>query len=88
MITADKKAKAIKAAQRGKSDTGSPEVQISILTERIKELTAHMKQHKQDMHNRRGLVQMVGRRKKLLQYLKETDYKSYKSLVEKLGLRK
>ncbi len=88
MITAEKKAAAIKATQRDKKDVGSPEVQVSILTERIKELTAHMKTNKQDMHNRRGLVQMVGKRKRLLKYLKEQNFSSYKATVEKLGLRK
>lgn len=88
MITTEKKAAAIKLTQRDKKDVGSPEVQISILTERIKELTEHMKLNKQDMHNRRGLVQMVGKRNKLLKYLKEKDFSSYKTVVEKLGLRK
>lgn len=88
MITADKKAKAIKATQRGKNDVGSPEVQASILTERIKELTEHLKVHKKDNHSRRGLLQMVGKRKKLLAYLKDKDYAAYKATIEKLGLRK
>jgi small subunit ribosomal protein S15 len=88
MITAEKKAKAIKNTQRAKTDVGSPEVQASILTERIKELTEHLKIHKKDNHSRRGLLQMVGKRKKLLKYLKEKDYTAYKATVEKLGLRK
>jgi small subunit ribosomal protein S15 len=88
MITTEKKTKAIKATQRSKNDVGSPEVQASILTERIKELTEHLKVHKKDNHSRRGLLQMVGRRKKLLKYLKEKDYSAYKSTIEKLGLRK
>lgn len=88
MITTEKKAKAIKATQRDKNDVGSPEVQASILTERIKELTEHLKVHKKDNHSRRGLLQMVGKRKKLLKYLKEKDYGSYKATIEKLGLRK
>lgn len=88
MITADKKAQAIKATQRDKKDVGSPEVQASILTERIKELTEHLKVHKKDNHSRRGLIQMVGKRKRLLAYLKDKDYAAYKATIEKLGLRK
>lgn len=88
MITAEKKAKAIKSTQRDKNDVGSPEVQAAILTERIKELTEHLKIHKKDNHTRRGLLQMVGKRKKLLAYLKEKDYAAYKATIEKLGLRK
>lgn len=88
MITTEKKTAAIKKTQRSKTDVGSPEVQVSILTERIKELTEHLKVHKKDNHTRRGLLQMVGKRKKLLKYLKEKDYASYKTTIEKLGLRK
>ena len=88
MITAEKKAKAIKSTQRDKNDVGSPEVQAAILTERIKELTEHLKIHKKDNHTRRGLLQMVGKRKKLLAYLKDKDYAAYKATIEKLGLRK
>lgn len=88
MITAEKKAEAIKATQRDKNDVGSPEVQASILTERIKELTEHLKVHKKDNHTRRGLIQMVGKRKRLLAYLKDQDYAAYKATIEKLGLRK
>ena len=88
MITTEKKANAIKATQRCKTDVGSPEVQASILTERIKELTEHLKVHKKDNHSRRGLLQMVGKRKKLLAYLKDQDYSAYKATIEKLGLRK
>lgn len=88
MITTEKKSAAIKKTQRSKTDVGSPEVQASILTERIKELTEHLKVHKKDNHSRRGLLQMVGRRKKLLSYLKDKDYASYKATIEKLGLRK
>lgn len=88
MITTEKKAKAIEATRRDKKDVGSPEVQISILTERIKELTEHLQEHKKDNHSRRGLLQMVGKRKKLLKYLKEINYASYKTTIEKLGLRK
>lgn len=88
MITTEKKAAAIKKTQRGKNDVGSPEAQVAILTERIKELTEHLKVHKKDNHSRRGLLQMVGKRKKLLSYLKEKNYATYKSTIEKLGLRK
>ncbi len=88
MITTEKKAVAIKATQRSKADVGSSEVQASILTARIKELTEHLKIHKKDNHSRRGLLQMVGKRKRLLKYLKETNFATYKATVEKLGLRK
>lgn len=88
MITTEKKAAAIKKTQRAKNDVGSPEAQASILTERIKELTEHLKVHKKDNHSRRGLMQMVGRRKRLLSYLKDTNYSAYKATIEKLGLRK
>ena len=88
MITTEKKAAAIKKTQRAKNDVGSPEVQASILTERIKELTEHLKVHKKDNHSRRGLLQMVGKRKKLLAYLKEQNYSAYQETIKKLGLRK
>ncbi len=88
MITKEKKAKAISALSRGKNDVGSPEVQVSILTERIKEVTEHVKEHKHDFMARRGLIQMVGKRKKLLKYLEKNDFELYKSTVAKLGLRK
>ena len=88
MITTEKKGEAIAKLARSKNDVGSPEVQISILTERILEVTEHVKNNKHDFMARRGLMQMVGKRKKLLKYLEETDYESYKSTVAKLGLRK
>ena len=88
MITTEKKTVAIKNTQRAKNDVGSPEVQASILTERIKELTEHLKVHKKDNHSRRGLLQMVGKRKKLLAYLKEQNYSAYQATIKKLGLRK
>jgi len=88
MITIEKKTEAIKKTQRAKTDVGSPEVQASILTERIKELTEHLKVHKKDNHSRRGLLQMVGKRKKLLAYLKDQNYSSYQATIKKLGLRK
>lgn len=88
MITTEKKGEAIAKLARSKNDVGSPEVQISILTERILEVTEHVKNNKHDFMARRGLMQMVGKRKKLLKYLEKTDYESYKSTVAKLGLRK
>lgn len=69
-------------------DTGSPEVQIAVLTEQINRLTEHFKEHKHDYHSQRGLMKMVGRRKNMLAYLKRTDLERYKALIEKLGLRK
>ena len=70
------------------TDTGSPEVQVAILTERINELTEHLKEHKKDHHSRRGLLKMVGKRRALLNYLKKNDPERYRSLIEKLELRK
>lgn len=69
-------------------DTGSPEVQIAVLTTRINELTAHLKVHKKDNHSRRGLLKMVGQRRNMLEYLKKCDIERYRTLIEKLGLRK
>ena len=69
-------------------DTGSPEVQIALLTKRINDLTEHLKVHKKDHHSRRGLLKMVGKRRALLAYLKDTDIESYRNLIERLGLRK
>ena len=88
MITKDNKAKAIALTQVGKNDVGSPQAQISILTARIKEVTEHLKANKHDHMARRGLIQMVGRRKRLLKYLENTDYEAYKAVLETLGLRK
>lgn len=88
MITKENKAKVIQATARNAKDVGSPEVQVSILTERIKEVTEHVKVNKHDFMARRGLMQMVGRRKRLLKYLEKTDFELYKSTVAKLGLRK
>ena len=70
------------------TDTGSPEVQIAILTERIKQLTEHLKEHKHDNHSRRGLLKMVGQRRSMLAYLKKKDIERYRAIVKKLGLRK
>ena len=69
-------------------DTGSPEVQVAVLTKRIKDLTEHMKQHKHDFHTQRGLLALVGRRKRMLAYLHDTDIDRYRSLIERLGLRR
>ena len=78
----------IETYRRDEKDTGSPEVQIALLTERINELTEHLKVHKKDNHSRRGLLKMVGKRRNLLNYLAKKDEEAYKALVEKLGLRK
>ena len=80
--------KVISEHARGTNDTGSPEVQVALLTARIEQLTEHFKQHKQDHHSRRGLLQMVNRRRSLLDYLKRKDNERYKALIEKLGLRR
>lgn len=88
MITKEKKGEAIAKVARSKKDVGSPEVQVAILTERVLEVTEHVKQNKHDFMARRGLMQMVGKRKKLLKYLENTDYELYKATVSKLGLRK
>ena len=78
----------IEAYATSKGDTGSPEVQIAVLTQRIKDLTEHMKEHKHDFHTQRGLLAMVGRRKRMLTYLKNTDIARYRALIERLGLRR
>ena len=72
----------------GENDTGSPEVQVAMLTQRIKDLTEHLKTHKHDHHSRRGLLILVGQRRRLLQYLQRTDIGRYRSLIERLGLRR
>ena len=78
----------IEEHKRGAADTGSPEVQVALLTARITQLTEHFKTHKQDHHSRRGLLKMVNRRRSLLDYLHRKDVERYKSLIEKLGLRR
>lgn len=88
MITTEKKSKIIADLQKDKNDTGSPSVQVGILTERIKELTAHLKEHKHDFMARRGLLQAVGKRKRLLKYIAEQDGKEYLTLIKKLGIRR
>jgi small subunit ribosomal protein S15 len=88
MITSEKKQKIMTAHQTGKTDVGSPQVQVAVVTERIKEITEHLKVNKHDGMARRGLIQMVGKRKKLLKYLEAKDFEAYKAIVAKLGLRK
>ena len=88
MITAAKKAEIIKEYQLKEGDTGSPEVQVALLTERINHLNEHLKSHKKDHHSRRGLLMMVGQRRGMLQYLAKVDIERYRSLIERLGLRK
>jgi small subunit ribosomal protein S15 len=86
-ITKEKKQEIIKTHAREKNDTGSPEVQVSILTQRIKNMTEHMKVHKKDLHSQRGLIRMVNRRRNLLKYLKNKSEERYKALIKTLGLR-
>lgn len=88
MITREKKQKVISDLAKDKKDTGSPSVQVGILTERIVELTGHLKKNKKDYAARRGLLQMVGKRKRHLKYLAAKDSKEYLSLIKKLGIRK
>ena len=87
-MTKERKQEIIKNFGRDEKDTGSSEVQIALLTERINELTEHLKVHKKDNHSRRGLLQMVGKRRNLLNYLAKKDVNRYREIVEKLGLRK
>ncbi|MCR4869468.1 small subunit ribosomal protein S15 [Lachnospiraceae bacterium C10] len=88
MITKEKKTELINEYARTAGDTGSPEVQVAVLTERIAELTEHLKANPKDHHSRRGLLKMVGKRRNLLNYLKGKDIERYRSLIERLGLRK
>jgi small subunit ribosomal protein S15 len=87
-VSAEKKTTIIEDNARGKGDTGSPEVQVAILTERINNLTGHFKDHHKDNHSRRGLLMMVNKRRSLLDYLKKKDVERYNALIAKLGLRK
>ena len=87
-MTKERKQEIIKNYKREENDTGSPEVQIALLTERINELTEHLKVHKKDNHSRRGLLRMVGKRRNLLNYIAKKDIERYRTIVEKLGLRK
>ena len=88
MLTARKKQKIIKEHQAHEKDTGSSEIQVALLTKQITELIEHLKHHPKDHHSRRGLLKMVGNRKKFLDYLKKTNSKNYSALVKKLGLKK
>jgi small subunit ribosomal protein S15 len=88
MITNEKKQAIIEKYATKPGDTGSPEVQVAVLTARIQELTEHLKEHPKDHHSRRGLLKMVGKRRNLLGYLKEKDIERYRSLIDRLGLRK
>lgn len=88
MISKEKKTAIINEYARSAGDTGSPEVQIAVLTERIKELTEHMKANPKDHHSNRGLLKLVGQRRALLAYLKDKDIERYRILIERLGLRK
>ena len=88
MMTTEKKAEIIKEFGRTPNDTGSPEVQVDLLTERINTLTEHLKEINKDHHSRRGLLKMVGKRRGLLDYLKKTDLEGYRALIARLGLRK
>jgi small subunit ribosomal protein S15 len=87
-VTTVDKARIVGEYQRAKSDTGSPEVQVALLTERINMLTGHFKTHVKDFHSRRGLLKLVSQRRSLLDYLKRKNVEAYRSLIERLGLRK
>jgi len=87
-LSAQEKQGVIEKFKRGPGDTGSPEVQVALLSTRIGQLSDHFAQHKQDHHSRRGLLKMVNRRRKLLDYLKREDYKRYQQLIQELGLRR
>ena len=88
MILKEKKTSVIESNRLHETDTGSPEVQIAILTARINELNEHLKVHKKDNHSRRGLLQMVGKRRQLLAYLQKKDVERYRAICQKLGIRK
>jgi small subunit ribosomal protein S15 len=88
MISSEKKAAAIKSAQAHKNDTGGSSAQVAVLTERIKELTEHLKANKHDFMARRGLLQMVGKRRRLLRYIAQKDSQAYLELIKKLGIRR
>lgn len=87
-ITAERKAELIGEFATAKGDTGSPEVQVAVLSERINNLTEHLKTHKKDFHSRRGLLMMVGQRRRLLDYLNKKESKRYEDLIKRLGLRR
>jgi small subunit ribosomal protein S15 len=87
-LTREKKERLIREYRMHDKDTGSPEIQIALLTERINELTEHLKKHSKDFSSRRGLLKLVGKRRRLLDYMKDTDLDGYRKIVEELGLRK
>lgn len=87
-LNAEQRAQIVADNARGKGDTGSPEVQVALLTARINDLTGHFKEHAKDHHSRRGLLRMVSQRRKLLDYLKGKDVERYRALIDRLGLRK
>ena len=87
-ITAERKTEVVREYARHEGDTGSPEVQVAILTERIKDLTEHLQIHKKDFHSRRGLLIMVGQRRRLLDYVKSREQSRYETLIQRLGLRR
>ena len=87
-LVKEEKSQIIQGHRRSDSDTGSPEVQIAVLSKRISDLTEHLKTHKKDHHSRRGLLQMVGRRRRLLDYLRQEDIERYRALIGRLGLRR
>ncbi|EGC01477.1 MULTISPECIES: 30S ribosomal protein S15 [Ruminococcus] len=88
MLRKDEKTAVIEANRTHETDTGSPEVQIAILTRRISDLTEHLKVHKKDNHSRRGMYKMIGKRRNLLNYLKKNDIERYRAVIDKLGIRK
>ncbi len=88
VLDVEQKKAVIDAHAKHEGDTGSPEVQIALLTARIQDLTGHFKEHKKDFHSRQGLLKLVGRRRNLLNYLRKTDVTRYRSIIERLGLRK
>jgi small subunit ribosomal protein S15 len=87
-VTKERRKQLVAENRRGEKDTGSPEVQVALLTERITDLAKHIEKHKKDVHSRRGLVLMVSRRNRLLRYLRNTDFDRYKTLIDRLNLRK
>ncbi|ROR32095.1 30S ribosomal protein S15 [Inmirania thermothiophila] len=87
-LSTEQKAEIVKEFQRGPSDTGSPEVQVALLTQRIQQLTEHFARHKHDNHSRRGLIRMVNQRRKLLDYLRREDAERYRTLIQRLGIRR
>jgi small subunit ribosomal protein S15 len=87
-VTAERKQELVARFGKGEADTGTPEVQIALMTERINDLTEHLRTHSRDHHSRRGLLMLVGRRRRLLQYLQRSDVERYRTIVQELGLRR